>query len=185
MTCQQIQDELLLLIGEKHLPEELQKHLAGCEQCRSFYDELTSAVGQIGSDEDFFVGEAEVERMVQKVDEKIDTVELTKVTNISSIVASYVPAAAAVILVVGVSFMAYMFGWFGGNGQQMAWVHPDSTLVDVNPEIIAEIDDNDMDYFFYGSSTGDYQATSNLLFEEMTEEDLKYLDENFDVKEIL
>jgi hypothetical protein len=96
-----------------------------------------------------------------------------------------VPAAAAVVLVVGVSFMAYMLGWFSGNGQQMAWTHPDSTLVTVSSDIIAEIDDNDMDYFFYGNSSGDYQATGELLLEQMTEEDVRYLDENFDVKEIL
>ena len=83
------------------------------------------------------------------------------------------------------SFMAYMLGWFSGNGQQTAWIHPDSTIVDVSPQLIAEAGDEDTDYLFYGSTAGDYQTTSNMLVEEMTEEDLKYLDENFDVKDIL
>ena len=180
MNCQQIKDELLLLIGADTIPPNIQTHLDTCAECRRFWSELTAAADTLGSDEDFYLDDAALESAVNRVDARIDQLELKKVTNVRSAWFSYVPAAAAVILLVGISISAYLMGWFTSGNGQAGLTSPDTAWVTLENGDVDILQDSNLDYFMYQST-----ASAELLYDELTEEELEYLDENFDVGEIL
>lgn len=185
MNCQQIKDELVLLIGADSIPQEIQKHLDSCDDCRAFWTELTAVTDSLGKDEDFYPDDATLESAVNRVDERIDQLEMKKVTDVRSAWFSFVPAAAAVILLVGVSVSAYLMGWFTPGNGQAGLTSPDTAWVTLENGDIDIIQNSSLDYVMYQSTAYDYTASTELLYEELTEEELEYLDENFDVGEIL
>lgn len=185
MNCQQIKDELLTLVGSETMPQEIQEHLNTCAGCRTFWAELTALTGSLGSDENFYLGETELQSAVDGVDARIDQLEMRKVTDVRSAWYSYVPAAAAVILLVGISISAYLMGWFTRGDGQAELTSPDTAWVVLENGDLDVIDNGSFDYVMYQSTAYDYTASAELLYDELTEEELEYLDENFDVGEIL
>ena len=184
MNCQNIQDELLLNVGAEVLPDNLQAHLDACPDCRAFWAELSSAARTVGSDEDFFLDQSAIETQVTNVDRRIDELELGKVTDVRSAWISFVPAVAAVVLLVGISFTAYMMGWFG-SGSVLTDRPVEDTLMAQADNVMDIIDENDIGYILYEFAADRKASTSELLMEDLTEEELEYLENNFDVGEIL
>ncbi len=185
MNCQNIKDELLLMAGGGSLPDDIQKHVDGCAECRAFWLELTAMAGNLGSDEDFYLDETELESSIARVEQRIDQLELNKVTDVRSAWLSYVPAAAAVVLLLGISFLAYMMGWFSSGDPGIADKSSDTALWGLENGDMDIIEESSIDYVMYQSATLNYAAPGTLLYEDITEEELEYLDENFDVGEIL
>ncbi len=184
MNCPYIQDELLLNVGSEVLPDNLQAHLDACSDCRAFWTELCSATRTVGSDEDFFLDQSTIETQVANVDRRIDELELGKVTDVRSAWRSFVPAAAAVVLLVGLSSAVYMMGWFG-SGPVLTDRPVEDTLMAQAPNVMDIIDENDIDYILYEFAADRNASTSELLMEDLTEEELEYLENNFDVGELL
>lgn len=182
MSCQQYQDEMLLLVGADPLPDELQRHLNSCPSCRAFWSELTSLADAVGNDKDFFLDQATIESAVGSVDRKIDQLELKKVTDMRSAWFSYVPAAAAVVLLVGLSFAVYMLGWFGSNGELADSAVEDTLLAGGAADVI---DETDLDYILGGMAVDRSVSTSEILYEDLTDDELQYLEDNFDIGDIL
>lgn len=116
MNCKQIQDELLLFVGDEHLPDDIRRHLDVCPECSAFFGEITSQADHLGKDDDFFMTDAELEASVAEVESKIDRLELEKVIDVRSIWRTYVPVAAAVVVLVGMSIVIKMSGLLEGNG---------------------------------------------------------------------
>lgn len=181
MNCQYIQDELLLNAGATVLPDNLQAHLDACPDCRAFRAELNSAIESAGVDTDFFLDQSAIEAQVAGVDRRIDELELGKVTDVRSTWMSFVPAVAAVVLLVGLSFTVYMMGWLSLDPEV-------STGPDIDTTTIVEvdgIDESHISYIIEEHAAIQSASTSELLMEDLTEEELEYLENNFDVGEIL
>lgn len=185
MNCEQIQNELLLYIGGYELPNDLREHLDSCSECRAFWTELSSVASGLGGDSDFYLDDAELESSVNRVDERIDSLELEKVIDVRSAWRSYVPAAAAVVLLVGMSLIIYTAGWLGGNGGQAVLPVEDSLLVTVGNGDIDVLNQTDFEYLLYQVSIDGRTATSGDLYDGITDQELEYLEQNFDVGEIL
>lgn len=182
MNCQQVKDELLLYVGADSIPEDIRKHLDSCTGCRTFWSELTAVAKTIGNDEDFYIGDIELESAVNRVDARIDQLEMKKVTDVRSAWFSYVPAAAAVILLVGISLSAYLMGWFARGDSEAGLSSQDTSWVTIENGDVDIIENSGIDYVVYQS---EYPASAELLYDDLTDEELEYLDENFDVGEIL
>jgi len=185
MNCRNIQDELILYTGKRELPPDLQAHVNGCAACRSFWTEIISATAGLGSDSDFYLSETEIEASVSRVDERIDRLELGKVTDVRSAWKSFVPAAAAVVLLVGMSLIIYVAGWLNGDGGQTALDTPDTSFVTLENGDMGALSENDFEYILYQVSIDHLGTGSEVLFDDITEEEIEYLDQNFDVGEIL
>lgn len=185
MSCQQIQQELLIFFGQQTLTDELQTHLDSCSMCQKFRKDLKSLTGNISSEEDFYLNEKAVEKMVTRIDDEIDRLEINKAVGSRTIWVSYLPAVAAMILLVGISFMAYMFDFFRLDKNQEAHFNKDSLLVSVDDNSTGELNENELEYILYEFATDKYENASELLLGDFTEEELQYLEKNFDVGDIL
>lgn len=185
MNCREIQDELLLLIGQEALPDEIQQHLEQCADCRQLWSELKQQAKAVGSDEDFYVDDATVAHLTAQVDERIDKLELTKVTSISSAWKTHIPAAAAVLIMVGISFTVYLTGWLGGDGQQADVPQSGEPLIVVAEDEVEDIAQEELSDMLGGFFIDGDQAVQAVLQDDLTEIEYEYLDENFDVGDIL
>ena len=185
MNCKHIQDELILHIGRPELPDDIRAHLESCSDCRALWSELTSAARGLGSDSDFYLDEADLEASVSRVDDRIDRLELGKVTDVRRAWMSYVPAMAAVVLLVGMSLIIYTAGWLNGNGGQTALGEQDSLFVTVANGDVDDFSESEYEYILHQVSIDSRAAATGVLSGDITEEELEYLDQNFDVGEIL
>ena len=61
-------------------------------------------------------------------------------------------------------------------------IHPDTTKIDDNLELLA---DAEYDYILDEFSASGKAATGEIIFEDITDEELEYLEQNFDIGEIL
>lgn len=185
MNCKDFRDELILYIGGHDLPEDIRAHLESCSDCRAFWTELNSVTGNLGKDSDFYLDEAELEASASGVDERIDRLELGRVTDARWAWKSFVPAVAAMVLLVGMSLIIYTAGWLSGNGGQAGLEVEDSLFVTVENGEVDVLSESDYEYILYQVSVDGRAATSEALFDEITEEELEYLQQNFDIGEIL
>lgn len=185
MNCERIKDELLTLVGTDGVPRDIREHLDTCVGCRAFWFELSGLSASIGSDEDFYLSGAELESAVNGVDARLDRLEIKKVTDVRSVWYPYVPAAAAVVLLLGISIVAYLLGWFPSGNNQAGVTTPDFDWVSFENGDTDIIDNDNIDYVMYQSAACNYTASRDLMYDDLSEEELEYLDENFDVGEML
>lgn len=185
MNCRQVQDELLLLIDRQQLPDELRRHVDSCEECRRLWTELSALKENLGRDEDFEVDDETAESIVAAVDRRLDQLEMARVTDVRASWMTYIPAAAAVVLIVGISAVVYFSGWLSSNGGQAQAPTNDSLWVSLADSEVSYLDNTDLSQLLSAISVDNDEAMETILLEGMTDEELKYLEENFDVGEIL
>ena len=179
MNCQQIKDELMLLVGSDQVPDDLQKHLDTCDDCRKFWSELVSLTEGLGADDEFRLDRATIEAAVSNIDRRIDLRELDRVVEVGASWKAWVPAAAAMFLLVGISLIVYMVGGFGDRNGKAELPTKDSTWVIVENGELDALDENAVAYILHQS------ASYEMLGEDLTDEELEYLENNFDVGDIL
>lgn len=185
MNCQHVQDELLLLIDRRQLPDELQEHVDRCDRCRQVWTELCSLRENLGRDEDFEVDDQTVEAIVASVDRRLDKLEMARVTDVRASWMTYIPAAAAVVIIVGISVIVYLSGWLSTNGGQAQAPADDSLWVSLAENDISYLDNTDLTQLISQIGADHDEAIETILLEDITEEELEYLEKTFDVGEIL
>lgn len=186
MNCNDYQNRLLESFGEKILPEDLEKHLKECKDCITFRDELTTISGNIGSDELFRLGDIEVERMAEKIDSRIDRIELEKETKAIPMWKYFVPVAAAIFLVLGIASVGNFIQMFD-DGSEVATknIIDDSIFVIIGNNDIEDYSGISIDDLILDYTSQDNFISDAILTEDLTEEKYQYLEENFDIGEIL
>lgn len=182
MNCKQCQHQLLLYFGQKELPENLQEHLLKCNSCKKHKDELDALAEKSGSDKDFYPDDYMTEQMVKRVNKAIDNLEHSKITKTKNIWHSYIPAAAAVILFVGLSLIGYLYVLKGNDHQQATINNSDSLIVQTENK---DLNTEDLPSLLFEFTAENQENARDLLIDNITDEDLKYLEKNFDVGEIL
>lgn len=184
MNCEQIKIDLLESFGEENISAELKEHLDSCSECNAYYHELIALSEFTGSDEDFVLTNQEIDEMVETVDQKINQSEVVaNGTKSQTLWRYYLPVAAAVVLVFGLSWMG---GLFSGRG-----TISDSNLADTimiasnNTETTENVTGADLAYLINDYSSGVSSADADLVVEEITDEEYEYLAQNFDIGDIL
>lgn len=185
MKCEKVQDELLLYFGRQELPEQLREHLSGCAECERFWLAAASVAQSLDRDEDFYADESEVEGLVARVDNAIDNIELGKFSRTASIWKTYLPVAAVVALMIGISLIVFLLGSFGSERSQMASDGDDSLLVLYEEGTSAELNEEDMRALLYDFATEQHESASEQLIDDLTEEEYEYLQKSLDIGEIL
>ncbi|NOY89151.1 MAG: hypothetical protein GXO93_07160 [FCB group bacterium] len=182
MNCKQCQNQLLLYFGQKELPEDLQKHLLECDSCKKYKEDIDALAEKSGSDQNFYPDDATVEQMVNSIDETINNLEHGKITTTKNIWHSYIPTAAAVILFIGLSLIGYLYVLKGNNHQQATINNSDSLIVQTENK---DLSTEDLPFLLLEFTSENKENANDLLIDNMTDEDLKYLEKNFNVGEIL
>ena len=185
MNCRETQNELGLSFGRGELPREVRRHIDGCAECAVVLAELEALTRNAGGDEDFYADAAELDQMVALVDESIDAIELETVVKTTPIWSSYIPAVAALVVIIGLSLTISLIGVFDRSGVQLTSNGDDSeqALVDFDGSDLtdAELIPGLIEDF----ESGSFWQASGLILEDLTEEEFEYLANNIDVGEML
>ncbi len=187
MNCHEIQEMILLHFGHE-LPNEVRDHLERCPDCRTFFEELAAEEEQLGTDELFYPDDEQVERMATQIEVLISSSDSEKSgfeKPQRGIWRRYLPVAAAAVLVLGLIWGAYQSGirFFSAPGDSstvdsIAWVSQ-------NGGEKTELDENTIEALLYDFTTQNSYEASEWLLDDLTEEELQYLENNFDVRDLL
>lgn len=185
MNCREIQEELYLCAGVETLPADMKRHLDGCPECSQVWQELSAVLNNAGTDETYYQDRTFVTQMVTRVDTEIDLLELSKETSIWSLWKTYVPVAAAVVLILGLSFTVNQTDWFGSSSDQADLTSRDSLVSILNGGSAIDLTSTDVSYLLTDFATERNQSATELLLEDLTDEEYEYLQNNLNAGEIL
>jgi hypothetical protein len=180
MNCEQVREQLELLFGQDELPEEVERHLEGCDACRSHLRELQRLSQQLGADTDFEPSPDDLLRAVAGVEERIKPEEATSIVSVSWL--RSLTRVAAAVLIVGMAYTSYMIG--RNQAGQPAEIITDTVVT------TASADSLEMEDYFVSMLIEDYSSdasfeASSMLLDDITEEEMEYLTENLTVGDLL
>ncbi len=196
MTCARFQDEALLHFGENSLPEAMTAHLDQCPTCREFWNELSATAAAMPEDEDFFPSELEFNAAVAGVEARIDDLtrmaadqsEDTVVVSLRERVLRALPAVAAVLLMLTVGYNSYLSEIGVSDTAETAAETiidlSDLTALTTQEELFAPSDEALTALLDDFTMTAATDASEQLL-DDLTAEELQYLEDNLDVGDIL
>jgi len=188
MNCGQVREELELSFGGTLLSEEAAEHIARCESCRAYRRELAGLVGRLGEDDNIDLSPAEIEHTVRAVEERIASKHQTKSVSLGWFrpVVRLAAAAAVVLFAWG----AYEVGRMQG-GTSVAQIGDTTSGYNgaltsfLQGDVDEELDDGFVSVLIDQYSS-DYQfGAGEALIGDISEEELEYLVENFEVGDLL
>jgi len=200
MNCQLFQDELLLYAGQDRLPDDILNHLESCTVCREVWGEIQTITERLGDDNDFVPVDLNADQFVADVERKIEAVSVR--TEVSSHLrdqservtwigwSRYLSAAAAILMLVGISLIG---SWESGKYANTGSVIFDSltgldrsvSLLWLYESEVDQFDDDVLSVILSDFGGNGYFEASELLLDDLSAEELQYLEENFDVGEVL
>jgi hypothetical protein len=185
MKCDLIKDKILEYFGASELPDEIKEHLNQCPECRQFYQEMMSVSAEISQEENYYLTQKEQEQFIAKIDKKIDQHELRKVTDITPRWKSYVPVAAAIVMILGIALVSQLANLFSGSDQINVVENNDSLWIDIDQSDIEFVNNENYENVLIDYSSVDNSVNSEWIIENVTEEEYQYILDNFDIGEIL
>ncbi len=190
MNCKQYQDELLLSFPDIISDAQVLTHLESCEDCKKFYQSLGSLSSQLGTDDDFVPQDIDVKMFVSGVIKEIDSTPKTILTSTTWF--RTLAAAAAIVMMFGVSSV---YKTFIENDSVTDITYADAMnnyIIAYNSDYadVTDEDEDQLDDELAGILLDDFSElrgfeAGELLLDGIDEQELKYLEENFDVMELL
>ena len=188
MNCAHVKDELMLWFGQPGLPDELSDHLRQCRSCRAFWEKSVAVSGRLDQDSLFYPEPDETDRLVDSVMASLDARSPRNISVVSRLVSlwhRHVPVAAAAVLVLGISI-----GMFLTGGTAFQTDLPESTVtvtevVGIYDDGDMELDDNSVGILIEELTRQHRWEASRWLLNDLTEEELDYLEESFNVGDLL
>ncbi|MFH2049482.1 MAG: hypothetical protein ABIJ12_08550 [bacterium] len=185
MNCDRFKEELFDYLGFDILPETLSDHLNECEECRNFWMELQNLGDHLGTDEKFYPDEASSDGFVWEVNARIDELEIEQKETLVKLVNYLLPIAASIIILLGISLSS---GYLGNTETNI--VYNISTDLNVQNGYFLEDEEDEMEVQFVDELLNDYSASvvndpSEQLLDDLTNEEMEYLKENFNAGDIL
>ena len=174
MNCDRVQEELLLLFGSPLIPNELQEHIEQCEQCRRFHEELSGLSRNMPDDDLFYPTRQEAEKIQKRVESGIASRSIFSSPRVLAV-------AASVFLVLGVSYISFRGGDSGGPGDNKT----EDTIRAQSGDMETELDAESIEILFENVASDPYRGGYELLLQELTDEELDYLEQNLNAGELL
>ncbi len=180
MDCSKVQEELLHNFPATDLDAAVEEHLAHCPECRRLRDEMITLGDAMGSDEDFYPDAHQAHLVLEQVEKAIERPRITRL-NLYRPVA----IAASAVLIVSVTLISLMMSRNDSSEIMPPTLVADSAEYFSSQVASGELDPSTLDEVFRDfTSNHGYQA-SDLLLDDISEEELQYLENNFDVKDLL
>ncbi len=185
MICEKVQAELALYFGQSELPDWIREHLDTCPDCAALFAEQQALAEGVAQDSDFYLNDDDLDKSVAAVDDAIDAFEMDKVTRTVPLWRNYVPAVAALVIIVGLSLTLSMSDLFHRSALQTEVTTGDSALVLLDNGDQAYLEETDLQGLLEDFTIERYWQASEQLIDDLTEEEFEYLANNIDVGEIL
>jgi hypothetical protein len=188
MNCKDFQEEVTLYFGKADLPRELTEHIAACDSCRAFYEEMKAMASGLGADSDFYPDEMETEIFLKRLNNEIDR-RTHKAPIMSVSWYRLAGVAASVVLVAGISLLGNFFKKDSTISEpaasNTAVIYYDDYQIALENTDQYELSDDQ--FYILGN---DYTAkrtydAAGQLINDLSDEELKYLEENFNVGDLL
>lgn len=193
MTCTEYRQELEQSFGQTLTEADTIQHLNSCAECREYWEQLASLAQELPDDSQFHSDDATIDALVQRVEDAIQpSVDIAPITQQESDKVStwtwmrLLPAAAAVLIVVGVGIGGYLLGRNDIN--QTTGIDDQSVAMPLGS--IDDIDYDEPDGPTFEVLLSDFAAdrpfdASEKLLNDITNEEMEYLTRNFDVGDLL
>lgn len=188
MNCSHFRDQMLLLFGRKQPPEELRAHIADCPSCRAVWEELTGVSEKLGGDDLFRPDDLQVEGLASRVDtaiEKMGRDNVPVATWIRRLWHERVPVAAAAALVLGIAIGTYMAGRTALESPVAEFAFEGTDIVSLYEGADVDLDEGTVDALIREFTAQHGYEAGEWLLDDLTQEELDYLEENFDVGDLL
>jgi len=179
MKCEQVKEQLELFFGNDEFPEDIERHLQGCETCRKHREELQRLSEKLGVDADFEPSRSDLERAIAGVGSRIGSNQAPSIIPVSWL--RPLSRVAAAILIVGVSYTTYLIGRKQAQYPTVATVDTVQTATSDS----AEMDDEFVSMLINDLSSNGYFDAGELLLNDLTDEEMDYLKENMTVGDLL
>ncbi|MDH4155781.1 MAG: hypothetical protein OEW00_00695 [candidate division Zixibacteria bacterium] len=189
MDCRTVRDQLMLSFADESLPADVARHVEGCPECTRYLRELQIIGERLGTDDLFYPEVAELKRLVTAVDRQIAELEPAaarpaRVTPLRPAF-GYLAAAAVVVLVAGVYLVSYLSG-INGEGGIAGLGRVDTVFQSADEEAeLYEPDESSVGMLLYDFVDGRKLTAGEVLLDDITVDELEYLEENFDVGDLL
>ena len=181
MTCQQVQEELDLTFGVEPLSEQASAHLASCDVCRAYAAELTSLTESLGDDAVFAPSIFESNKLAWAVEDAMN--HPAKQRSWTSRI-RYIAAAAVVLLAAAIGVDQYRRTITVDIPTSKDTTQLASTDTSLLPSTTLDLTNTELEQMLLDYSTLDDDAASEVL-QNLTDEEMQYLEKNFDVGELL
>ena len=190
MNCQEFRDEMALYVGQEQLPAEFVAHLNDCDSCRAAWGELLLAASYLGDDALFAPESSEQDEILAKIEERIGVTRITDIRPRRWI--QYAGAIAAVLLLGLIAILSAL------NYSDLVPTVP-SSGVDTSDSAVYSItdaaydlgtaeeslDDDAVGALMYDLASQNGDQASDTLLNGLSEDELKYLEANLKVGDLL
>lgn len=185
MDCREFHEELDLRFPSLDLSDKEKLHLKGCASCQQHWRRLQTMTGTLGSEEDFYWGDSEVERLIGAVNSRInDSAPQERAYRFR--LRRLIPLAAAVILIMSVSLISlFLNNDTPGDKSLYDKFNSDSFYTLLEDPNSAELDEGTVEMLLKDLTSGHAMNAGELLLDDLTLEEFDYLMDNYDVRELL
>ena len=178
-------DELYEHFGDKQLPESLKHELDTDSDLKREWEELQAIEEALPDEASFGVSDAELDALCAAVDEKIDTANITSVRRYRFFTPTWQRTLALAATLVLVAIGSLLFNHYQPAEQTAVR----SNTTDYTSALISG-DDVEMSDPMYNALLMNYTSGStaepaSLLLNDLTDAEMKYLQKNFDVDELM
>lgn len=193
MTCIECRQQLEQSFGQTQLEVTLDEHLRVCNECRNYWQQLARLAEGIPDDRSFAFDDDTINKLVQTVDETINqstgTIPMARRGSREAspwTLMKLLPAAAAVLLVVGVGFGGYFVGRTNLDPGKLTIDNPAPTVLSsTNVSDYDEPDRLTFEVLLSDFATDRPYDASEKLLDDITDEEMEYFAQNFDVGDLL
>lgn len=197
MNCKDVIELLEAGLGITESSEEVEQHLDQCPDCMALMKELQSISRKVNQSSEFEFTPSEIEIAVAAVERRLDSASVDTIVSKSDnrhllIFGNWLRPlvrTAAVVLFVGATYGAYKVGQL----QIGTSLVPDSLTVSDNGPVESDwtgSDSEEMDAAMISTlinefSDRGYFEAGEAILDDITDEEMEYFLENFDVGDIL
>ncbi len=193
MNCADCRQELELSFGQAELDATVSEHLAQCVDCRTYWVEMKELAASLPGDDAFMIDATTVEKLALKVDQAIDSQESKGKTTPGELGEQrslltwmrMLPAAAALLLVIGIGSAGYLLGRFDKQATTITGNGAEFEISQTMDDDYSEPDDPTVQLLLYDFASERLYDASETLLDDITEEELRYLEQNFEVGDLL
>jgi hypothetical protein len=190
MSCDQYRDEMLLSLGQPVLPEELRAHMESCAACREEYAMLTKAARHLGDDTLFQIDSTAQDELLSRIEERITVAAITDIRPHRWLRYAAAVAAVFVLGIVGL-YSTMNFSNNVTTGPTASVEAPDSVVYSLTDAAYdLGTTEDDLASGDVGVLLGDFVSQaggqgSDSLLGGISEDEMKYLQENLKVGDLL
>ncbi|MEW5794908.1 MAG: hypothetical protein AB1772_00980 [Candidatus Zixiibacteriota bacterium] len=188
MNCDKVREELELDFGTNQSSAEVADHLRTCESCRAYRDELINLAPRLGDDDNIALTFAEIEHAVRMVEGRIAPRRSYRPVFRRWLQPLVRVAAAAAIALF--AYGAYELGQMQGMSEDgvsltSTGVTTDNLTLLLTGDLGTELDDDMVRVLIDEFSSSAPLGASESLLDDISEEEMKYLEEHFEIGDLL